>query len=94
MKTGTNPMRCILKLFFKWGIIFNKAYEVTEKSARKVKYINKTELEDEIIKMNLSKGKEVESSDTPLVTHEEPPKDGGVVNSPINIPSSKPPVRY
>ena len=31
MKTGSNPMISKLKLFFKWGIIFNDTYKLTER---------------------------------------------------------------
>lgn len=50
MKTGTNPMKVLLKLFFKWGIKFEKVYALEEKGNRKVQYVNKEELEEEIIK--------------------------------------------
>ncbi|ACL77047.1 VirD4-like conjugal transfer protein, CD1115 family [Ruminiclostridium cellulolyticum] len=49
-KTGCYPMKTILKLFFKWGIVFNKVYEITEKSSRKVAYADRMELEQEILK--------------------------------------------
>lgn len=50
MKTGCYPMRVKLKLFFKWGIEFEKPYEMTEQGNREVKYANKNELTDEIIR--------------------------------------------
>ena len=50
MKTGCYPMRVKLKLFFKWGIEFEEAYEMTEQGNREVKYANKNELIDEIIR--------------------------------------------
>ena len=53
-KTGTNPMRSTLKLFLDWGITFGKPYEVAEKSARKVAYADKEELEQEIIKRSMA----------------------------------------
>lgn len=49
MKTGTNPMRSQLKLFLDWGIRFEEAYEVSEKSARRVSYADKEELEKAIL---------------------------------------------
>ncbi len=52
-KTGTHPMRTKLKLFLKWGITFEEPYEIAEKSARKVSYADKQELEEEIIRRNL-----------------------------------------
>jgi type IV secretion system protein VirD4 len=49
-KTGANPMKSILKLFFKWGITFNKIYALEEKGSRVVSYADKSELEAAIIK--------------------------------------------
>lgn len=49
-KTGSCPVRTTLKLFFEWGIRFEKTYEIEEKSARKVAYADRIELEEEIIK--------------------------------------------
>lgn len=49
-KTGCCPMRTSLKLFHRWGISFNSVYEIKEKSARKVAYADRMELEREIIK--------------------------------------------
>ncbi len=49
-KTGTHPMRTKLKLFLKWGITFEEPYEIEEKSARKVVYADKQEIEEEIIR--------------------------------------------
>ena len=49
-KTGSNPMKSILKLFFKWGITFNKIYALEEKGSRVVSYADKSELESAIIK--------------------------------------------
>ena len=50
MKTGCYPMRVKLKLFFKWGIDFEEPYKMTEQGNREVKYANKNELTDEIIR--------------------------------------------
>lgn len=52
MKTGVHPMRVHLKLFFKWGIEFEKdhPYTVAENGNRKVQYANKAELMDGIVK--------------------------------------------
>lgn len=49
-KTGTRPMRTKLKLFLKWGITFEEPYVIQEKSARKVSYADKQEIEEEIIR--------------------------------------------
>jgi type IV secretion system protein VirD4 len=52
-KTGTHPMKIRLKLFLKWGITFEESYGVEEKSARKVAYADKQEIEEEIIRRNM-----------------------------------------
>ena len=43
-------MQTKLKLFLKWGITFEEPYEIEEKSARKVAYADKQEIEEEIIR--------------------------------------------
>ena len=48
MKTGFYPMKVKLKLFFKWGIQFEKEYAVTEHGNRKVAYAEKQEIIDDI----------------------------------------------
>ncbi len=45
MKTGCHPMKTRLKLFFKWGIQFENAYSIEEKSERKVQYADSKEVE-------------------------------------------------
>lgn len=50
MKTGFYPMKVKLKLFFNWGIKFEKEYAVPENGNRKVAYAEKKELIDGIIK--------------------------------------------
>lgn len=52
MKTGTHPMRVKLKLFFKWGIEFDKdnPYIVEDNGGREVKYAEKKDLLDGIIR--------------------------------------------
>ena len=50
MKTGCHPMKTRLKLFFKWGIQFEEAYSIEEKSERKVHYADRAELEMEILR--------------------------------------------
>lgn len=48
MKTGHNPMKVKLKLFFKWGIQFEKTFSIGERSVQTVKYLNKAQLESQI----------------------------------------------
>ena len=52
MKTGEHPMKVKLKLFFKWGIEFDKEhpYTVAEHGNRIVKYADKNEIVDGIIR--------------------------------------------
>ncbi len=44
MKTGAHPMRTRLRLFLDWGISFEEAYLVPERSQRKVCYASRDEL--------------------------------------------------
>lgn len=53
-KTGMNPMKTILKLFLNWGITFEDPYEMEEKSARKVSYVDKDRLENEIVNRQMA----------------------------------------
>ena len=41
-------MKIKLKLFFKWGIEFEKPFSLNEQDTREVKYLNKNELESAI----------------------------------------------
>ena len=49
MKTGFHPMQVKLRLFFEWGITFEKPYTVEEKGNRKVHYADKEEIIDGIM---------------------------------------------
>lgn len=48
MRTGHNPMKVKLKLFFKWGIQFEEPFSIGERSVQTVKYLNKAQLESQI----------------------------------------------
>lgn len=48
MKTGHNPMKVKLKLFFKWGIQFEEPFFIGERRVQTVKYLNKAQLESQI----------------------------------------------
>ena len=52
MKTGVHPMKVTLKLFYKWGIKFSedKPYTVADNGNREVKYAEKKEIIDGIVK--------------------------------------------
>ena len=59
MKTGTHPMRTKLQLYFKWGITFEKPYQVPERAQREVYYAGKEELLMNIKKSLYSKPQQV-----------------------------------
>ena len=48
MKTGTNPMKVKLKLFFKWGIEFGEPYHVPDQGSRPVRYASRQMLMEAI----------------------------------------------
>lgn len=48
MKTGHNPMKVKLKLFFKWGIDFETPFSLGNREVKEVKYLNKEQLESAI----------------------------------------------
>lgn len=50
MKTGTHPMRTKLKLFYDWGIRFEKPLEMPDRGSRPVHYAGKAELEKAILR--------------------------------------------
>ena len=49
MKTGTHPMKTKLKLFFNWGIQFEKPLEMPDRGSRPVYYAGKLDLERAIL---------------------------------------------
>ena len=49
MKTGTHPMKTKLKLFFEWGIQFQKPLEMPDRGSRPVYYAGKMDLERSIL---------------------------------------------
>lgn len=48
MKTGHNPMKVKLKLFFDWGIKFETQFSLGSREVKEVKYLNKEQLESAI----------------------------------------------
>lgn len=76
MKTGTHPMKTVLRLFLDWGISFGEPYVIEEKSHRKVVYANKETLEENIINQvnKLYEDSEGES--------ERNRKAGGIIHTP------------
>ena len=45
MKTGKNPIKTKLRLYKKWGIDFNRAYEMKMREHREVEYASMYEIE-------------------------------------------------
>ena len=84
-KTGTHPMKTRLKLFLKWGITFEEPMEFPEKSARKVAYADKQEIEEEIIRRYMCCMGNSEYTDGKNVSV----KAGGMQQTNINEPLSK-----
>ena len=88
MKTGVHPMRVHLKLFFKWGIEFDKdnPYTVPDMGNREVMYADKKEIQDGILEKYPPQWKE----ETPAPSS----SDGGgqaQQDSPKNEPQQTPP---
>lgn len=82
-------MRSTLKLFLEWGIRFDKVYEIEEKSARKVAYAARRELEQEIIKRHVTCVEADEEAEAPA-----PPAQDGMAHTPVKeeaevMPKSK-----
>lgn len=48
LKTGHNPMKVRLKLFFDWGIDFETPFSLGSREVKEVKYLNKEQLESAI----------------------------------------------
>lgn len=76
MKTGTHPMKTVLRLFLDWGISFGDSYTIEEKSHRKVIYANKEILEKNIVNQRNKLLEDVEESNT------KSNKDGGINHTP------------
>ncbi|MGN0999382.1 MAG: type IV secretory system conjugative DNA transfer family protein, partial [Faecousia sp.] len=49
MKTGAHPMKTKLKLFFDWGIRFEKPLQMEDRGSRPVRYAGKADLERAIL---------------------------------------------
>ncbi|MGE5613838.1 MAG: type IV secretory system conjugative DNA transfer family protein, partial [Bacillota bacterium] len=82
-KTGAYPMRTRLKLFLEWGIIFGKPYEITEKSARRVEYADRRELEEEIIRRHAA------CEEAPEEGGMEAVASGGLLHTPAQEPEAQ-----
>lgn len=84
-KTGTHPMKTKLKLFLKWGITFEEPLEMPEKSARKVAYADKQEIEEEIVRRYMCYMGTSEYADEKVMSG----KAGGMQQSAMNVTASK-----
>lgn len=88
-KTGCCPMRTKLPLFLKWGITFDKTYEVEERAARKVSYADRFELEQEILQQNCAYEDDYDESPEPSDA-----ASGGITHTPAPEPAEHmPPLR-
>jgi type IV secretion system protein VirD4 len=85
-KTGCCPMRTKLPLFLKWGITFDKIYEVEERATRKVSYADRFELEQVILRQNCAYEDDYDESP-------EPPDaaTGGIAHTPAPEPPEQMP---
>lgn len=79
-KTGCCPMRTKLPLFLKWGIRFEKPFEVKECAVRKVAYADRFELEQEIMNRRCA------YDEDDFAEFPEPPngdRSGGTLHTPV-----------
>lgn len=69
MKTGAHPMKVRLKLFFEWGIRFDpeNPYTVKENANREVRYADRKEIMDAIVKKHHPEFFEEPSADSTVV---------------------------
>ena len=96
-KTGSCPMQTQLPLFLKWGIRFGEPYEVPEQVARQVAYVDRFELEQEIVRRR--DDEEEDGWDDFTTGAENPPHAGGQAYAAVlhlrenKGPSRRPPLR-
>jgi len=97
MKTGHNPMKVKLKLFFKWGIDFETPFSLGSREVKEVKYLNKKQLEsainenyglsDEELQEFLEKSHNEHSAPRPI--EKAKPKGNSGSNAPAALPAPK-----
>ena len=96
-KTGCCPMQTQLPLFLKWGIRFGGSYEVPEQAARQVAYVDRFELEQEIVRRR--DDEEEDSWDDFTTGTGVPPHAGGQAHAGVphpgehKGPARRPPLR-
>lgn len=94
MKTGHNPMKVKLKLFFDWGIKFETPFSLGSREVKEVKYLNKEQLEsainanyglsDEELQEFLEKSHNEHSA--PRSSEKAKPKDKSDNGVPLSLP--------
>ena len=90
-------MQTQLPLFLKWGIRFGEPYEVPEQVARQVAYVDRFELEQEIVRRR--DDEEEDGWDDFTTGAENPPHAGGQAYAAVlhlrenKGPSRRPPLR-
>lgn len=98
LKTGHNPMKVKLKLFFKWGIDFETPFSLGSREVKEVKYLKKEQLEsainenyglsDEELQEFLEKSHNEHSA--PRSTEKTKPRDSsGSSKAPAALPAPK-----
>ena len=87
-KTGCCPMRTKLPLFLKWGIRFEKSFEVEERAARKVHYADRFELEQEILQRGCAYD-EADFAEMPEPSDDD--SSGGTLHTPVPEHEPEPP---
>ena len=91
MKTGAHPMKVKLKLFFDWGIQFDKdnPYMVKENANREVKYADKKEITDGIMKKYHPELVELQSTSGGFEGIAPPRQEPSRTNEPQETPPPK-----
>ena len=98
LKTGHNPMKVRLKLFFKWGIDFETPFSLGSREVKEVKYLNKEQLEsainenyglsDEELQEFLEKSHNEHSAPRPI-EKAKPKGNSGSNQAPAALPAPK-----
>lgn len=93
-KTGCNPMRTRLRLFFEWGIVLKNECMVEERAARKVEYSDRFELETAILQREFELEDEFDETQ-PLPISNRSAKGGNLYTPIPEEPADarKPPLR-
>lgn len=98
LKTGHNPMKVRLKLFFDWGIDFETQFSLGSREVKEVKYLNKEQLEsainenyglsDEELQEFLEKSHNEHSAPRPI-EKAKPKGNSGSNQAPAALPAPK-----